>query len=75
VIPALLEADDGEPGSLVGIRTWATGATSMPRRARPTVNPQELTAALRTFLATESAGGAVLVVGAVLALVWANSPW
>jgi NhaA family Na+:H+ antiporter len=30
---------------------------------------------LRDFLATESAGGVVLVGAAVLALVWANSPW
>jgi NhaA family Na+:H+ antiporter len=30
---------------------------------------------LRDFLHTESAGGALLVVAAVVALVWANSPW
>jgi NhaA family Na+:H+ antiporter len=30
---------------------------------------------LRDFLRTESAGGAVLVLAAVVALVWANSPW
>ena len=30
---------------------------------------------LRDFLHTESAGGALLVVAAVAALVWANSPW
>jgi NhaA family Na+:H+ antiporter len=30
---------------------------------------------LRDFLATEAAGGFAVVVGAVLALVWANSPW
>jgi len=48
----------------------------MPRR-RPvppssTVPP---TRALREFLATETAGGLFLVVAAVVALVWANSPW
>lgn len=30
---------------------------------------------LREFLATETGGGAVLVAAAVLAVVWANSPW
>jgi Na+:H+ antiporter, NhaA family len=30
---------------------------------------------LREFLGTEAAGGLVLVVAAVVALVWANSPW
>ena len=32
-------------------------------------------APLREFLHTESAGGVILVVAAVVALVWANSPW
>lgn len=31
--------------------------------------------AVREFLATESAGGAVLLAAALVALVWANSPW
>ncbi len=30
---------------------------------------------LRQFLETESAGGVVLLAGAAVALVWANSPW
>src|SRR6187402_653131 len=30
---------------------------------------------LRDFLHTEAAGGVALVVAAVVALVWANSPW
>jgi len=30
---------------------------------------------VRKFLDTEAAGGAVLLVAAVVALVWANSPW
>ena len=30
---------------------------------------------LRDFLATESAGAVLIAVGAVAALVWANSPW
>ena len=34
-----------------------------------------LIAPLREFLRTESAGGVVLVAAAVVALVWANSPW
>ena len=34
-----------------------------------------LIAPLRNFLRTESAGGVVLIVAALVALVWANSPW
>ena len=30
---------------------------------------------LRQFLETEAAGGVVLLVAAVAALAWANSPW
>jgi len=30
---------------------------------------------LRDFLRTESAGGALLVAAAIVALIWANSPW
>ncbi len=33
------------------------------------------TRALREFLATEAAGGGLLLAAAVVALVWANSPW
>jgi Na+:H+ antiporter, NhaA family len=40
------------------------------RRLRPRV-----IAPLREFLNTETAGGVVLVVAALVALVWANSPW
>jgi NhaA family Na+:H+ antiporter len=48
----------------------------MPRRA-PTSSPYTSSPshALREFLATEAAGGVLLVVAAVVALVWANSPW
>lgn len=31
--------------------------------------------ALLEFLKTEGGGGVVLLVGSVVALVWANSPW
>ena len=40
-----------------------------------TTTGRGLPPALRRFLATESAGGIVLVVAAVVALAWANSPW
>ena len=39
------------------------------------VSPQRVWRPLRTFLATESAGGIALLAAAVVALVWANSPW
>jgi NhaA family Na+:H+ antiporter len=41
----------------------------MPRRHR------SADGALRRFLSTEVAGGAVLVVASVVALAWANAPW
>jgi Na+:H+ antiporter, NhaA family len=37
--------------------------------------PLRMPAPLREFLREETAGGAVLVAAAVLALAWANSPW
>ena len=54
-----------------------------PRRPHPATDngkaaagrPALLPLALREFLRTEAAGGLVLVVAAVVALVWANSPW
>ena len=41
------------------------------RRAR--VN--RFTRPIQSFIATETAGGMVLLVAAIIALVWANSPW
>jgi NhaA family Na+:H+ antiporter len=37
--------------------------------------PLRMPAPLREFLREETAGGAVLIAAAVLALAWANSPW
>ena len=45
----------------------AGAAGDLPGRRVPRV--------VRKFLDTEAAGGAVLLVAAVVALVWANSPW
>ncbi|HEX7167375.1 MAG TPA: Na+/H+ antiporter NhaA [Acidimicrobiales bacterium] len=53
----------GAPGSLVGNETMPAPVRSLR------------SSAVREFLATEAAGGAVLVVAAGAALVWANSPW
>jgi Na+/H+ antiporter NhaA len=36
---------------------------------------RNLAAPVRDFLGTETGGASVLLVGAILALVWANSPW
>jgi NhaA family Na+:H+ antiporter len=50
----------------------------MPMLRRAAGSPSEApapTTALREFLATETAGGLFLVVAAIVALVWANSPW
>jgi Na+/H+ antiporter NhaA len=49
----------------------------MPMPLRPLGSSTSFapTRALREFLAAETAGGAFLVAAAVVALVWANSPW
>lgn len=46
---------------------WTTARRSTPARSLPIV--------VARFLRTEAAGGIVLLVAAVVALVWANSPW
>ncbi len=55
--------EDADPGA----EPRGPLATTMPGRRVPK--------ALREFLETEAAGGIVLLVAAVVALVWANSPW
>jgi Na+/H+ antiporter NhaA len=45
--------------------------TRVPRRALV----GQLSAPLRSFLATEAGGASLLLAAAVVALVWANSPW
>lgn len=48
----------------------------MSRASRPaSTTTSTLTRAVREFLATEVAGGVVLLVATTVALVWANSPW
>lgn len=44
-----------------------------PRRAEQSI-PHVLSP-LRDFLSTEAAGGILLAIGAVVAMIWANSPW
>ncbi|MEA2704753.1 MAG: Na+:H+ antiporter, NhaA family, partial [Actinomycetota bacterium] len=74
------------PGSLVGdsyCRDLPEPAITTPDHPQPAQGPRAgrggpgalLPLALRDFLRTETAGGLVLVVAAVVALVWANSPW
>jgi NhaA family Na+:H+ antiporter len=43
--------------------------------ASDAVGTRALPLAVRRFLQTETSGGVVLVVAALVALVWANSPW
>ncbi len=74
---------DGAPGSLVGsedhVAHQPTDPTApgedvrLPRSAFE--RPRRVLQPLQTFLATEAAGGLVLLAAAVTALVWANSPW
>jgi Na+:H+ antiporter, NhaA family len=50
-------------------------AGAKPRPAEAGSSGPVFIAPLRNFLHTEAAGGVVLVVATVVALVWANSPW
>jgi NhaA family Na+:H+ antiporter len=64
------------PGSLVGDSIDDPEVPPMPNlRRRIAASASAPTQALRGFLATEVAGGLLLAVAAVVALVWANSPW
>lgn len=45
------------------------------QRLAPASAPLRLPLALREFLREETAGGAALLAAAVVALLWANSPW
>ena len=47
----------------------------MPHAPDNRESPLSSTRALRDFLVTETASGAMLVFAAVVAVVWANSPW
>ena len=46
-----------------------------PDTARPQAQLRRFVRPVQEFIDTESAGGIVLVAAALLALVWANSPW
>ncbi|HEY5342565.1 MAG TPA: Na+/H+ antiporter NhaA [Solirubrobacteraceae bacterium] len=50
---------DGDSGTYAGRTAWA----------------RNLTAPVRDFLGTETGGASVLLVGVIVALLWANSPW
>src|SRR6476661_5644009 len=69
------------PGARVGCGGPAAdhGVTAMTEVPRPGPPPRVVfrgpSPAVRRFLATESAGSVFLLIGTVLALAWANSPW
>src|SRR5690606_1809800 len=50
------------------------GRKNAPNRRRQFVE-RRFVHPIRRFMATEAAGGIVIVVAALVALVWANSPW
>lgn len=69
----------GEPGSLVGDVGWDAGTTD-PRTDRSNALSTDAArpsfpARLSRFVSRETTGGALLIGAAVLALVFANSPW
>jgi NhaA family Na+:H+ antiporter len=49
--------------------------TAAPSAAGEQIQVRRFTRPVQKFIDTESAGGIVLVAAALLALVWANSPW
>jgi Na+:H+ antiporter, NhaA family len=69
------------PGSLVGeVQTSAapeiSRVTTPSRAPRPIAPPgRRLPRPVREFLDTEASGGVLLLAAAVIALLWANSPW
>jgi NhaA family Na+:H+ antiporter len=68
----------GVPGSLVGDHPTLARRKSMRpvRDGQPLAPPPlRMPEALREFLREETAGGAVLIATAAVALAWANSPW
>jgi NhaA family Na+:H+ antiporter len=76
---------EGVPGSLVGDEGAMANDAAGPPGPAPGVRqpwsrserrvPRVVLQPLQTFLETESAGGVLLLVATVVALVWANSPW
>ncbi|MFM8907373.1 MAG: Na+/H+ antiporter NhaA, partial [Actinomycetota bacterium] len=46
-----------------------------PDSTSPKINGERTARLLRDFLRAESAGAVLLAVGALVALIWANSPW
>src|ERR671918_808098 len=68
----------GVPGSLVGetLSSTPAGAGMAENRAqRDATDRLRLIRPLVDFLHTEAAGGVALVIAAIVALAWANSPW
>jgi NhaA family Na+:H+ antiporter len=63
------------PGSLVGDDEPTRPGGTVPTTSLSAVPGRRLPRAVLRFLHTESAGGIVLLLGALVALAWANSPW
>ena len=68
------------PAGARGVVTQALSACRRPGpgwtgRGRDAGVPRLVVQPLQRFLQTEAAGGALLLVAAVVALVWANSSW
>jgi Na+/H+ antiporter NhaA len=53
----------------------ATAQQGSPRPSGRTAWARNLAAPVRDFLNTETAGAAALLVAAIAAMIWANSPW
>ncbi|MDQ3575809.1 MAG: Na+/H+ antiporter NhaA [Actinomycetota bacterium] len=69
------ETPEGTQGSHHPDPDAADHGAPEPRGVPPLASPRRPPKVLREFLRTETAGGVVLLVATVVALVWANSPW
>ena len=73
----------GVPGSLVGKATSHRSSKETPRvtikigstKVAEQLPGRRMPKSVRQFLDTEASGGILLLVAALVAIVWANSPW
>jgi NhaA family Na+:H+ antiporter len=64
------------PGSLVGVgQIWRLAVPNRQTRSTTPSTAPRFGRALLEFLRTEAGGGVVLLVAALVAIGWANSPW
>jgi len=66
---------DRMPGVPIPFAFMSFFATLLERKPGQALVRERLVAPVQSFMHTETAGGIVIVVAAIIALIWANSPW